>query len=272
MARQRATRLVVFVHGFGGHAISTWQQFDMPGDRDWWAEADMLFVGYDSLHENTLGVVHRLLHVFPDFFPLVPEKFRFVLGMPIRDGSDPYDELILVGHSLGGVILRRLVVALTKEWHEAASRVRVGNTAEGFMKVTLAMKPPLLKARLVLFSPATQGFFPTGWLTLGELMGLGRIASFLLRKSPTYSELDPKRSQLLANTRDLTEELAKLYNRSVPALHPDVLWANPDTVVQVEDYKTDRNSNSVPGQSHVSICKPSEAYSTPWELIENGGS
>ena len=48
----RPRRLIAFVHGFRGRALSTWGDFPYSGGRsEYIRESDMLFVEYDSTRE-----------------------------------------------------------------------------------------------------------------------------------------------------------------------------------------------------------------------------
>ena len=50
-------QLVIFVHGFNGRAVKTWRDFaDGTNQTPWWSEADLIFVGYDSLRREINGV------------------------------------------------------------------------------------------------------------------------------------------------------------------------------------------------------------------------
>jgi hypothetical protein len=59
--------LVVFVHGFGGKTVGTWLDFPVmdlanPENR-WWREADLLFVGYESMRDSITAVANRNIDV-----------------------------------------------------------------------------------------------------------------------------------------------------------------------------------------------------------------
>ena len=256
VSTQSATRLVVFVHGFHGRAVETWREFNVPADRAWWGETDMLFVGYDSMKENTLSVVHRLMSVLPQLFPMLPAAMTLALGARIRPEDARYRELVLVGHSLGGVIVRRLLAETAREWD-------VDGAPAG------AARPLVLDATAYLFSPASEGFLPKGWIGVAKELGMLRIADVRLRKAPAYSEVQPN-SALLRETRKTTKRLVKIHGKQLDSLRASILWANPDAVVQVENYPTDRRSRSVDNSSHVKICKPGPAYQAPWDFVEGG--
>jgi alpha-beta hydrolase superfamily lysophospholipase len=102
-------RLVVFVHGFRGRAIDTWQRFPESGQTsEWWRASDMLFVGYDSVRDTITGVAARLRRELPRFYPDLPTDLTEIGDASLRQtSSEPYRELLLIGHSLGGVVAAR---------------------------------------------------------------------------------------------------------------------------------------------------------------------
>ena len=114
-------RLVVFVHGFRGESVGTWMDFPFPVGETayaWWNEADLLFVGYNSMKETITGVANRLRLRIADFYPQPCPKAMEIGGVKARQlATSLYDELVLVGHSLGGVILRRALCDAAQEWN-----------------------------------------------------------------------------------------------------------------------------------------------------------
>src|SRR5215204_3099031 len=75
LAHGQPVRLVVFVHGFGGQAVNTWQRFPEGGrNRAWWRDSDLLFVGYDSRRDNITGTAARLRRELPRFYPSLPAE------------------------------------------------------------------------------------------------------------------------------------------------------------------------------------------------------
>jgi hypothetical protein len=247
----------VFVHGFRGDAIASWQQFpdvDLAGT--WWQESDLLFVGYDSVTDSIPGVAARLRRELPRFYPRLPAGLLEVGGEQLRsDLTGPYPGLVLVGHSLGGVILRLLLCDLAMAWHEN------GATARG--------RPPLLDAEVRLFSPASGGFRSAGWLGLVQASSLWRAVNMQLRRSSAYTDLQPG-SSLLRDTRRRTEQLVAEHGDLLKVLRASIIWASPDNVVLAERYDSDRVDDSVDGTTHRTVCKPRSDYARPWRFVETG--
>lgn len=254
-APHTAKRLVVFVHGFGGHAVKTWQDFQRSGSLrgEWWADADMLFVGYRSMTEDIGGVASRIQKRLPDFYPYPNRGVLTAIDSKAREDIETrYEELIIMGHSLGGLIARRTLVDCADRW------LKEGAIPEA--------RPILLEAKLRLFSPASAGVRLSGWKALAAA-AFWHVADALLRRSPAYTDMQPG-SETLASTRRRTELIVKEQNLS--ALQASILWANPDTVVLPERYDSDLLEDWVDGRGHILVCKPDSRYCAPWTFAETG--
>lgn len=256
VSQSTASRLVVFLHGFGGNALSTWAQFDKSGSvGQWWQESDMLFVGYRSTRENITSVADRLRKELPNFYPVPFPPAMTIDGVAAReDVSSPYEELVLVGHSLGGLIIRCALVDAVQQWVNNGKKI--------------ASRPILLSAQTRLFSPASAGFRPAGLLGLAEEIGALQVAQLRLGMSSAYRDLQPG-SSLIEETRSRTERLFQATSET--SLQASILWANPDNVVKAEWYGTDKFRQSTDwGRLHTDVCKPSTDYGLPWHFVEQG--
>lgn len=235
-----AERLVVFVHGFGGSGTRTWRGFEPSRlANPWWSVADLVFLDYSSLRVEIALTATRLRE-------LLAELLRN--GPPPGSGPRevPYKELILVGHSMGGVVIRTMILEVA-----AARTVSQGEAADASQGV----RDRILSAKIRLFAPATAGARPTGLLSLA-----GARTSRTLHALPTYQELlDP--SLLLLPLRDRTEKEVRGHTAGTA----DCLWASKDRVVtHGVPYANDGFDGFLRHTNHLSVCKPA---STP-EAIE----
>jgi pimeloyl-ACP methyl ester carboxylesterase len=256
------SRLVVFVHGFAGKTVGTWQSFPESGaDDHWWRQTDMLFVGYDSLRERPGETAAWLRERLTSFYPRLPDELLEKGDARIRPPVEaPYDELVLVGHSLGGFIVRLTLCQQARIWlfDERLSDPNVP-------------RPPLLNAQVRLFSPASAGFEPAGLLGMLAASGcLWSVGSVALHRSPGFTALR-RGSDLLRRTRDETEALVKEYGDEMAALRARILWARPEDVVERDGYETDFEPQSLaPERKHRQVCKPHFGYQEPRRFVQTG--
>lgn len=248
-------RLVVFVHGFQGKATTTWDDFRRSGKIDaWWRESDMLFIAYDSTKDNTAAVASRIRRLFPSFYPRPFSAAMTIDGAAARaDTLTEYSELIILGHSLGGLIVRRAIADSVQAWKEDEAG---------------SPRPKILDAQVRLFSPAIKGFQATGWAGAAYATPLKAVAELRLKMSPAYMDLQPG-SPILVETCTRTEQLAEEFG-SVPSLRPRIVWANPENVVITERYSTDLVDEFIDDTSHITVCKPNDSYMHPWTFAQTG--
>ncbi len=254
LSHEQPKRLVVFVHGFGGRAVASWMSFPFgPEASAWWDRADLLFVGYNSARDGITGVSHRLLRELERFYPRPPAELVELDGVRVREPMDePYRELVVAGHSLGGVIVRHALCESADRWIASGKGTP---------------RPALLEAKVRLFSPASAGFDPSGWLGVARASSTWHALEMVLRRSSAYRDLQAG-SQVLTALERRTEELVK--RTRLQALRAAVVWAQPDDVVVARRYASDLPDDSIDGKNHRSVCKPSGRYTDPWTFVETG--
>jgi hypothetical protein len=254
---------VIFVHGFGGKPTSTWRNFHLLVDEyspeySWWSTSDLFFYAYESLGTPIRRNASRL-GVFVESIWRSDWKPKTK-----SDDSRKYKDLILAGHSEGGVIIRRLVLdryeTMKKSVEEANPSVEPV-TLESELKKALSADY-LLAAYLRLFAPACRG---TNFSSLiGFLTALSRLVyavsvsplvrNELLHDSPVLSTLQAGTEQAHARFR----EIRSLYTRPI--------FGVPDQIVYSESYQGEEPLWDE-GYDHFSVCKPSYTHKLPLEFV-----
>lgn len=95
--------IIVFVHGLGGDAHGTWQKFPelLRGDSEVAATFDVGFYGFPT------GIV-----IAPWAKPVAITTLADGLAASLRLRFSSYERIVLVSHSLGGVVVRKLLQRL----------------------------------------------------------------------------------------------------------------------------------------------------------------
>jgi pimeloyl-ACP methyl ester carboxylesterase len=270
---------VVFVHGWGGAAGRTWENFQaglrgLPEA----SKADGIFWGYPS----TIRKVAFCAAKFREFLgDLVEAPASHILNLslppkaPPRDPQFRYRKVVLCAHSMGAVIVRRAVIELDRMGKLEASRTAV---------------------RLLLFAPAHKGSnipmmaasgFGLEWIPGARLIANSLLVlryrslmdlatgSEVLRlleqdcrdlrtsKIPEYERILESRRRLSSDA-DVEAIGASLWGH----LRATVLHAEADGVVEQERFDDDPPFTTVMRRNHRSICKPDDSYRKPVEELQ----
>ena len=251
-------RAAIFLHGWGGKPHKTWRRFqDLILDEPAWVDTDAYFLGYDSVGDELSLSADHLTGFLRLVCPRVPERlladtFRDTT-YPIRTAEQDYDELMLLGHSAGGVVIRLAVL-------DDLQRVAHGDApaAEGL----------LAAARLRLYAPALSGERIAGLRgRIINAVGFSGLSALVRGGSPSAQEL-AQSSQLLTALRDDTTYFAG-QQPDVHALRAQILWAHHDDVVTGRGYRHDAAWRAG-DTSHSSVCKPSTVSSPSMVFAHTG--
>jgi alpha-beta hydrolase superfamily lysophospholipase len=251
---------LVFVHGFWGKAESTWAGFPelLTSGSSAVAKAadyDLYFFAYDSkisaIASATLfGEFIKQLASVPAKEAINPSLGSF--GPETRkdrwaDSKFEYQRIIICGHSLGALVVRR-----------------------GLLDLALAPKSTanawLPKVELILFAPAHLGarIIPLVSMMLGGLGAVfygiridGRVGEAALRYNfPSLDDLERNSTTLQQLVSD-TDFFLKAKPSAVRWLQAKVIAAEYEKIVYLGRFASDdvppvlvRNAN------HTSICKP----------------
>jgi len=234
--------LILFVHGFNGSAIDTWNEFPaLIKDNAAYANSDVVFYGYESLKGQANNNALR----FYNFLKVVAEENTTRLGYPRKKlpSNFRYTKIIIVAHSLGTIIVRRALL-----------------NAKAENKVWLA------NSKMILFAPAHRGARIQNPIietlpVLGKIIaGLGLIAI------PVLEDLRPN-SQTITNLINDTQNLLLQGVGDFTIAHT-VVWADNDIVVENEPFCQDPVAVLVDNKSHTKVCKPVRPnFLTPFEIV-----
>lgn len=244
LSSEPADRAVVFVHGFRGSASDTWTGFEERILTDArFATSDVYFFEYETMRQAIATSSELLYNNLKKILPSPREEYL------VGTRTAAYQELVLVGHSLGGVVVRRCVLrhlgSLSAESSPIHELIRT--------------------AGVRLFAPAIGGVQVSGLKGLVGLFGLGVLRG----ASRTVDEL-AQGSATLTLLQTQTEDLWK-NGMEAPSLSAEILWAGrEDIVVSGYNYLCDPQGEVVIDADHKSVCKPLDEYGAPIELVHAG--
>jgi pimeloyl-ACP methyl ester carboxylesterase len=258
-------RAVIFIHGFNGSARGTWTDFlslvdDPAASSNWWEPADLFFFHYQwdsvfrQLTNNTLKIYKFIENIFPK-----PE----IIGRAhaYRSENFEYEELILVGHSEGGLLLRRVIVEAAERDTAILNFMRNAK----YQKQSQPTPQGMLKAKVRLFAPALGGDMQSG--LMGVLASLP-VVSNALSSSAAKKGMD-QGSPSVTEARRRTDRYAE--DIWFDCFRAHIIWAEKDSIINSEKYTEDKHCHNFPtGSDHTSVCKPTLTYTLPLDFVEEG--
>lgn len=245
-------KMIVFVHGFNGHATRTWSDF--PGvmvGRPRCADADLFFYGYDALRTSASVSAAMLRENLQSIWGRPMELANRLLDREAARRDFTYASITLVAHSLGAIVSRLALVDAMRstprdEW--------------------------VAHARLVLFAPAHSGASVIP-LAVQSLTGLPAVGAYLNAVVPwvkfryrVLQDLEPE-CDLLKDLADRTKRLVTNAPQS-PLRAACVVWAEHDSIVRPIPFADDPPARIARGKGHNDVCKPSGRYLLPIEVLE----
>ncbi|EJL62761.1 esterase/lipase family protein [Flavobacterium sp. CF136] len=234
--------LIVFVHGFGGNSLGTWNNFSsiLLFD-DQFKKSDIIFYGYDTFNGQAGDHAAELYHFLKrSILPLKDGILPILQNLPERD----YKRIVLVAHSLGAVLVRQ---AQLLAYIDGDSWVQ--------------------KSEIALYAPAHHGAEIIS-LAMQALPGLsGLFGLFAKFRFPILNDLDSKDDGILKAIKLQTEELQKKESGNFTKAKL-VVYSKGDKVVKNYNYLLDHPAEVIPKTTHISVCKPNDIFIKPVELLK----
>lgn len=240
-------KAIVFIHGFRGSPLGTWGGFKrLFCINEETSGFDLIFYHYDSNFTQSI-VSGSYLDSFLDELKVSPYKIIKESGSSQvyieRKLDFKYDRLVLVAHSLGGVVTRQAQLYAYQHrhsWLGISSMVFYAPAHSGARDVDNL-------ARLCI---------PVGWLR-----------RFLRFKYVNIDDLNIDRmSSSLHQLKDATKTLVGS-NANHFSIARYVVSAENEYIVNNTPFLKDPMPIPIPGTTHTSVCKPSELFNIPFGIL-----
>lgn len=248
---------VIFVHGWGGNAVETWDCFlQLARTSEKFRATDVIFFGYPSRGPTTEFSAAKFREFLKDFL-LTPHSsvIKPTLGPQdhLLGRRSNYSQVLLIGHSMGAVVIRRAISDLSLEPELASS---------------------LATLRLLLFAPAHKGSdlpeMVASGLGLNYLPGASFVTKLLPRYLRSIEDLRIGSSALKRLEKEVISQIRQLRTERKPINHlvASVVHAQNDKVVSQEKFAEDLPLEPVSNKNHRSLCKPHENFQFPILRVE----
>jgi len=259
LSRQPAVATaVVFVHGWSGSGVGTWDHFPralrfMPEAR----AVDFLFVDYPST-THTVAFCSDQLRGF--LLDLVRDPAERILDPSLprdaarRPPAHRYTRIIIVAHSMGAFISRRALLDLDRDELDRAER-------EKFQLLYFA--PAHKGSRLPLLIASGLGL---DWLP--GAVAVGKLLTVHYRSLEDLAVGSESLKSLADDSRDVTaKRQAAREPEPIDYLRARVLHAEKDKVVVQDTFYPDRAADPVMRRNHRTVCKPNDEFRRPVEAL-----
>jgi hypothetical protein len=256
-----AESAVVFVHGWGGSAARTWEEFPwcVASMREA-ASSDAYFLDYPSILPQVPFCAARFRKFL---FDLVHDPIGRVVnpslpsGAPRRTTGGRYGRIVLVAHSMGPVVVRRALLDLERADPDRLTDGELGGI------------------RLLFFAPAHSGsripLLIGAGLGLDMLPGAALIGSLLkltIQSLRDFEEGSPALQKLADDCRE-SRTLREERGAATRHLRACVYHAQNDRVVAQSDFDDDFPFETVMHKNQSTVCKPEGRYTTPMEALRS---
>ena len=237
LALAPARKAVVFVHGFAGRALQTWTQFPhlLQGNPKA-ADYDLFFYEYDSFTAQVGDISFAFARFLKKLAANPAVLVNRGLSLPQQRAAFTYERIVLIAHSLGAVVTRRLLL----DAHTNG-------------------EPWVAKTRFVLFAPADRGAL-RGHLVSEALAGVpfGSLGGAAIQGAFPAVDQIKQGGKYLEDLRNDTLEVTA--NNAAPHLKAArVLFAEHESVTLKQKFLLEEKADDIPETTHTSVCKPVDA-------------
>ncbi|MBK8608894.1 MAG: hypothetical protein IPL84_02795 [Chitinophagaceae bacterium] len=225
-ALKKPKGLIIFVHGLGGHATTTWKDFPIiVKNFTEFNDYDVIFYGYSSLDS---GASSNALLFYNSLKKFVIPPVEF-LGIQ-REVLSSYEKIIIAAHSLGAVVTRRALLFANSEKAEWLSL-----------------------CKMFLLAPAHKGSSLQG-MVYEILPYILKVATTIYKyRHPVINDLEFDSVTL----KSLKKESEKLLRKKKGdfTISAAVLWSLNDKVVLNEPFCMDVTPELEMEKDHMGVCK-----------------
>lgn len=247
LSRKPTKKLLLFVHGFNGSPYSTWDNFAgyIP-TRQEFSGHDVIFYNYDSKNVQTTvsGITFcDFLHEITKVANPFEKAFR---GTGLQRSEDfRYEEIVLVGHSLGSIVLRHALIH--------------SDTAEKYWWANIS--------KLILFAPAHKGAIAVKPLLELFYPWFAPLASLVRIKIPTIDDVDLGSPTCTIHGLLAKSEKLEQANKSNLVKSKVVIWAETEKIVKNEIFHIDPPGVIFYKKRHTTLCSPYMKFLEPVDII-----
>ena len=229
-----ARKAVVFVHGFAGRALQTWTRFpQMLQGNPKAADCDLFFYEYDSFSAQIGNISFPLARFLKQLADTPAVLVNRGLSLQRQRSPFTYAQILLVAHSLGAVVTRRLLLDAHTNKESWVS-----------------------KTRFVLFAPADKGALRSHLVSeaLAGVPFASLGAAVIQGAFPAVDQIKQGSEYLGDLYKDTLQVTA---DNAAPHLKAArVLFADDESVTRKQKFLLDEKADDIPGTTHTSVCKP----------------
>jgi len=241
--------LIFFVHGFGGKNTSTWMNFpSLMLDDPRHSDDDLLFYGYASRDQAARASAGSLYESCDGLFNRM-QSYETADGVLSRDGHAAYSRIVFVAHSLGGPVVRHMLMTACK------------NNAAWLDKVAV-----------VFFAPATPGArsrrLIAAFVDGSESGILGMMWTIIRLNWPAVDDLAID-SDFLKEVREGTENLVTTARRNNVQATLTCFGTREKVIYLGKLPAFDEPYSWLTDLNHVTVCKPHFADEPCYDRFAN---